>query len=218
MSEYEFIETKIKALKTSSVFLRNKSNDFVFSALCVKTLFFKNPSLKLNDNDFDEMIVDGPCDGGVDILLTDPSSEESDIILGQSKYYADSIKEQDIVDALTKMWLFYKDMCIGHYEQVNETVQRRFLFLRSEASEDANVHFVFFTCSPKNRISIDRIKRKFSNVVGEEYSNYIIDIYFGADIITNIKDAESRQPCLSIMTRFLLMNQETFLNSEKMQQ
>lgn len=196
MTDYGFIESKINALKSSSTFLRNKSNDFVFSALCVKSLFYKNPSLKLTDSDFDDIIVDGPYDGGVDVLLSDPSSEESDLIIGQSKYYEESLKEQDVLDALNKMWLFYKDMSIGHYEQVNEVVQRRFLSLNSEVSDDAKIHFVFFTSAPRNRISIDRIKRKFSDFIADECSNYLIDIFFGADIVDEIKEAESRRPCV----------------------
>ena len=38
--DYEFIESKINALKTASPSLRGKADDFVFSALCVKSLFF----------------------------------------------------------------------------------------------------------------------------------------------------------------------------------
>lgn len=194
MSEFSFIESKIEAIKTTSPFLRNKANSFVFSALCVKALFYKNPALRLNDDILEEIIVDGPYDGGVDILLSDPSSEDSDIILGQSKYNEEVIREQEVLDALMKMWLFYKDMCSGHYEQVNETVQRRFFTLQSDVSNDAKIHFVFYTSAPKNRISVDRVKRKFAEQISDECPNHIVDVLFCSDIVEEIKEAESRRP------------------------
>lgn len=62
---------------------------------------FKNPALILNEQDFDDMIVDGQYDGGVDVLLTDPGSDSSDLIIGQSKFYA-SINNERIMSALRK--------------------------------------------------------------------------------------------------------------------
>lgn len=84
----------------------------------------------------------------------------------------------------------------GHYEQVNEIVQRRFLTLLSEASDDAKVHFIFYTSAPKNRISVDRIRKKFSDQIAENCSNFEIDIYFCSDVVDEIKEAESRRPCV----------------------
>ena len=196
ISEYGFISSKIALLKKDSPLLREKTDATVFSALFVKSLFYKNPAYVLNDSDLDEIIVDGPYDGGVDILLTDPASEDSDIILGQSKFYEESIKEQEILDAFMKMWLFYQDMNSGHYEQYSEIVQRRFLTLLSEASENAKIHFIVFTSAPKKRISVDRIKKKFADQLSESCPNFEIDLYFGTDIIDEIKEAESRRACV----------------------
>ena len=77
----------IKSMKELYPSLRNKSNEYVFSALCVKSNFYKNPALVLNESDFAEIVVDSRCDGGVDILLSDPNSEGADLIIGQSKFY-----------------------------------------------------------------------------------------------------------------------------------
>ena len=51
-SSYDFINDKIKAMKDTYPSLRNKPNDYVFSALCVKSIFYKNPALILNESDF----------------------------------------------------------------------------------------------------------------------------------------------------------------------
>ena len=62
---YQVIQDKIQGMKSTYPSLRLKSDDYVFSALCVKAHLYKNPALSLNDADFEEIIVDGQYDGGV---------------------------------------------------------------------------------------------------------------------------------------------------------
>ena len=106
-SSYEFISQKIRSIKNIYPTLRNKTDEYVFSALCIKSNLYKNPALVLNESDFEEFIVDGQYDGGVDILLNDPNSENSDLIIGQSKFYQ-NITFDDAQNAVLKMALFYK--------------------------------------------------------------------------------------------------------------
>ena len=192
VSPYDFISEKIKLLKDAYPTLRNKPDPYVFSALCVKSNFYKNPALVLNESDFADIVVDGQYDGGVDFLLSDPNSEGSDLIIGQSKYYQ-SITFDDVQSAMLKMVLFYKDMLQGRFEQVNPTVQRRFLTLYSEVGDESKICFVLYTSAPKSGIRPDRIKKK----VLEQFngpSNIDIQIYFGSDIEDEIKESESRRP------------------------
>ncbi|MDY5002368.1 MAG: AIPR family protein [Eubacteriales bacterium] len=191
-SSYDFINDKIKAMKDTYPSLRNKPNDYVFSALCVKSIFYKNPALILNESDFGDIIVDGQYDGGVDILLSDPNSEGADLVIGQAKLYR-SISYEDVLNAMLKMALFYKDMIRGNYEQVNATVQRRFLSLNSEIGDESKICFVFYTSAPQSGIHRDRIEKKFR----EQFtgvSNIDVSILFGTDIEEEIKESESRRP------------------------
>lgn len=190
-SNYEFIKNKIDSMKTTYPTLRTKSDDYVFSALCVRSHLYKNPALLLNENDFNEIIVDGQYDGGVDVLLTDPSSEGSDLVIGQSKYYK-SISFDDVINAMTKMASFYKDMLQGHYEQVNAKVQRRFLSLNSELGEESKIHFVFYTSAPQSGINRSRIEKKFRELFTDS-SQFEISLFFGKDIEDEIKESESRR-------------------------
>lgn len=155
-SSYEKIKSKICAMKGIYPSLRSRSDDYIFSALCVRSHLYKNPALILTENDIDEMIVDGQYDGGVDILLTDPNSDASDMVIAQSKFYT-SISTDDVMNAMAKMASFYKDMEQGHYEQVNSKVQRRFLSLNAELGEESKVHFVFYTSAPQSGINRIRI-------------------------------------------------------------
>lgn len=191
MPSYDFIKSKIDSLKTVYPSLRNKPDDYVFSALCVKANLYKNPAYILNDNDFSEMIVDGRYDGGIDVLLTDPGSEASDLVIGQSKFYK-AITSEDVSNAMLKMALFFKDMQQGRYEQVNSNVQHRFISLYSELSEDAKIHFVFYTSAPLSGIRKDRIEKKFREQFSDS-SNIDVSFYFGKDMEEEIKESESRR-------------------------
>ena len=191
-SDYDFISSKISSLKDAYPSLRGKPDDYVFSALAVKSNYYKNPALVLNDADFDDLIVDGQYDGGVDVLLSDPNTETSDLVIGQSKYYR-SISNEDVFNALTKMASFYKDMKSGHYEQVNAKVQSRFLSLDSEVGEESKIQFVFYTSAPQNNIRRDRLKKKFLELF-EDSNNFEVYIYFGPDVVAEIKESESRRP------------------------
>lgn len=188
---YDFITEKIMAMKDTYTSLRNKSNEYVFSALCVKSNFYKNPALILNEGDFGDIVVDGQYDGGVDILLNDPNSEGADLVIGQSKFYQ-SITYDDVLSAMIKMALFYKDMIRGQFEQVNDTVQRRFLTLNAEIGDESKIRFVFYTSAPQAGIHRDRIERKFREQFTGN-SNIEVSILFASDIEEEIKESESRR-------------------------
>ena len=187
------IADKINALRKKYPSLRTKSDYYVFSAACVEAHFYKNPENVLNESDFDEIIVDGCGDGGADIILSDPDSENCDLIIGQSKFY-NRIKKDDVINSLNKMVSFYNEMKAGHYEQVNSRVQSRFLTLNAETSEESKIHFVFYTSakSPKN-FDAENIKKQilsqFTNSDAIE-----ISILFAADIIQEIETAKAMKP------------------------
>ena len=189
---YQTIRDKIQGMKSTYPSLRTKSDDYVFSALCVKAHLYKNPALELNDSDFEEMIVDGQYDGGVDILVTDPNAEASDLIIAQSKFYT-SISSDDVINAMTKMASFYKDMSEGHYEQVNTKVQRRFLSLNAEIGDESKIHFVFYTSAPQSGINRARIEKNFRGLFTDS-SRFEISLLFGKEIEEEIAESESRRP------------------------
>ncbi len=193
-SSYEFITDKIKALKDTYPTLRSKTDEYAFSALCVKSNFYKNPALILNENDLKDIVVDGQYDGGVDILLNDPNSEGADLVIGQAKFWR-TIDYEAVLNAMIKMALFYKDMIRGQFEQVNATVQRRFLTLNSERGDESKIRFVFYTSAPQAGIRRDRIEKKFrEQFVG--ISNIEVSILFATDIEDEIKESESRRPAV----------------------
>ncbi len=172
--------------------LKGRSDAYVFSALCIKAHFYRNPAFLLYDEDIEEMIVDGAYDGGADFLLADPASQNGDIVIGQSKFYK-SIKHDEVFNALVKMSAFYKDMADGHFENVNEHTQKRFLTLSAEAGSESRIIFFFCTSAPKNKISVQALESKFMALFGES-SNIDLHILFASDIAAETREAESRRP------------------------
>lgn len=191
-NSYEKIQSKIHAMKTAYPSLRTKSDDYVFSALCIKSHLYKNPALVLYESDFDEMIVDGQYDGGVDVLVTDPNSDGADMVIAQSKYYT-SISTDDVMNAMSKMASFYKDMSQGRYEQVNAKVQRRFLTLNAELGEESKIHFVFYTSAPQSGINRARMEKKFREQFTDS-SRFEVSFFFAKDVEEEIDESESRRP------------------------
>lgn len=191
-NSYEKIQSKIHAMKTAYPSLRIKSDDYVFSALCIKSHLYKNPALVLYESDFDEMIVDGQYDGGVDVLVTDPNSDGADMVIAQSKYYT-SISTDDVMNAMSKMASFYKDMSQGRYEQVNAKVQRRFLTLNAELGDESKIHFVFYTSAPQSGINRARMEKKFREQFTDS-SRFEVSFFFAKDVEEEIDESESRRP------------------------
>lgn len=191
-SNYNTIAGKINSLKEIYPCLRNKLDEYVFTVLCVKAHFYKNPSLSFSENDIDNLLVDSVNDGGIDALLSDPNSETNNLILCQSKYY-ETITFDGVRDAVAKMILFYKSMQRGEYESVNSKVQRRFLSLNAEVGEESKVCFVFYTSAPKNGIREDRINKLLQDN-GLDSVHYEVQLLFADDIVDEIKESESRRP------------------------
>lgn len=189
---YNKISEKIHSLKESIPFLKNKSDEYVFTALCIKANFFKNPSFDYDEKVIEDMIVDGVNDGGVDAILSDPNSETSNLVLCQSKFYK-NITFDEVRNAVLKMILFYKEMQRGNYETVNQAVRGRFLSLNAEVGEESKVYFVFYTSADKNGIRRDRINKLLSEF-GLDNSIYEIILLFSDDLLEEIKESESRRP------------------------
>ena len=161
MDTYEFITTKINALKEKHPSLRARTDDYVFSVLCVKAHFYKNPANVPDDEEFAEIVVDGTRDGGIDILLNDKNYERTDMVIGQSKFYK-SISKETVLKAMEKMGQAYKLLKAGHFEQFNSHVKDRFLMLDSEIGDESKIHFVFYTSAPKkDSIDTNHLERKF---------------------------------------------------------
>lgn len=174
---YDFIRNKINYFKESYQSLRQKKDDYAFSALCLKSDFYKNPALEFSDNVIDSMMVDGTNDGGVDAMISDPNSDEANLVLVQSKFYQ-SISYDEVVNAITKMINFYKNMKEGNYSDVQNKVVKRFLNLDADVGEESKVIFVLYISAPKNRIRSSSYEKVFNDLT-KDPNKFVLRVLFG---------------------------------------
>ena len=139
----------------------------------------------------DNLFDDGGFDGGADILLSDPNSEGSDLVIGQSKFYK-NITQEEVLNAVLKMVRFYNDMRDGNYEQFNARLQNRFITLYSEVGEESKIRFIFYTSAPQKKINKERIEAVFRKQFTDSDA-VELSILFGSDVADEIEEFESRK-------------------------
>ncbi len=189
--DYLYIESKINSLKSKYVFLRDKPDSYVFSAICVIYSLYKEPD-NVSEDDLKNIITDQAYDGGVDMLLTDPLSDSDDLVMCQSKFYR-TISYEEVKNALTKMAEFYINVSDTKYENVNDKVVSRFMQLKTKIGDESKVRFILYTSASQNKISIKRLRENFMKKFPDS-SNVELVVMFAADIVNEIKETETRCP------------------------
>lgn len=188
---YKKIDDEIFSLKNNYSCLKDKNNDYIFNVLCLKNAFYKNPNLKFNDEIISESVVDGVNDGGIDFLISDPNSDNSDLILAQCKHYS-NVSKDEVISAIHKLVDAFKKLNEGHYEDFKEMVPKRFLNLISEVGEESKIIFCFFASAQKNKINI----KTLNNIVKDAFNNddkYELRVFFDEDICNDIDDSKSKR-------------------------
>lgn len=195
-TSYDIIKDKIVAMKKAYPKLSSKPDEYVFSALCIRANYYKNPSLNFSEQTVLDAIVDSQFDGGVDAMILDPNTEESNLVLIQSKFYQ-NITADDVKDAIQKLILFYKDMLKGEYHQVNQTVSSRFIDLNADTTEDSKVRFVLYTSAKRNNLKFKTIEKIVKDSF-QDTEKFELSLLFADDIVEEIKELESRRPSIEI--------------------
>lgn len=192
-SNFTTIVDRIKTIKGMYPVLKGTSDDYSFSALCIKYSIYKNPALILNETELVEAIVDGTKDGGADFLLLDPNnSEASDLVIAQSKYW-NKFSSEDAKNAVNKMVDFFQKLRASDFNNIRPDVVSRFQKLYAETGDESKFVFALYVSAPKNSIRVQTLNRIIEERLGDE-EKYELRVYFGADIEDEIKEAESRRP------------------------
>lgn len=192
-NDYSYIKDQIDVLRNAIPFLRDKSDSYVFSALCIKSDYYKNPNYVFGEKEIREMMVDGSNDGGVDAIFLDPNSDEAkNLVLVQSKFYEKKVSAEEIRSALHKMNDFYQNVNSGNYGTIRPDVQSRFLQMNAEIGDESKIQFVFYTSAPKKSIDSKKLIDNFSKNLKD--SRIEIKILFQNDVKDEIIDSLSRKP------------------------
>lgn len=189
------IETKIESLRREFPLLSKKSADYIFNALVVQTLFFKNPANTLEQGNLQKIIVDGQKDGGIDCILNDLDSEDSDMVFIQCKYQ-ESLPLEDIKAALDKMHGAYLNLINAKYSYYKEELISQYTECQYEMTDSAKVKFILCTSAPQSGTKIKSITNYFSTIIGDN-TNIVLEIYFEKDIVEKIIEFDSLRRTVS---------------------
>ena len=186
------IKEEIDSFPTKHHFLKNESNDFIFDAVSVKSIFYKNPSIPCDDDLLKSDLVDGPNDNGFDAIVTDDTSDHGDMVFVQCKYY-ESIAPEDIKDALNKMISAYRSLLLGKFELFNSGVGVQYPRCLDNMEEGAKIRFCFVTSAPRNGLK-DKTFDNFFDTAKGDLNIELDDLFFENEIVDSINDAKTLRP------------------------
>jgi hypothetical protein len=186
------ISEEVDSFPSKHPFLKGKAPDYVFDTVCVKSVFYKNPSLFCDDELLGDDVVDGSNDNGLDAIVTDDASDHNDMVFVQCKYY-ESITPEDIKDALNKMIAAYRKLLGGHYEDFNSGVSTQYLRCLDNMEEGAKIRFCFATSAPRGGLKDKTFINHFNSAKGE-LNIELDDLLFESEVVDAINDAKTLRP------------------------
>lgn len=192
----EIIKREIADFGHNYVSFRGKQDNYVFNGLFVKSVFYKNPSLVLDEQTLNDIVVDGTGDNGIDCILTDLTSDHNDLVFIQCKYY-ESITLDGIKAAVSKMVNSFIMLKQQKFDQFKNEVVSQYLRCVDEMEEGAKIKFIFATSSPRNRTQSRSIISYFNQCKGDlaiEMDDSCI--FFEEEMVESIKEAKSLRPCV----------------------
>ena len=105
-----YFDYHLSSLKEKYPVFTPYENYHVFTFLCIKYFFFSEAGIPFDQDIVLDYLTDGANDGGIDAIFNDPTSENNDIIVVQSKFYENTILSTDVV--------------AGELYKINETLKK----------------------------------------------------------------------------------------------
>lgn len=193
MDQQDFIKDRIDSFKNEYPIFRSYQNYHVFTLLCIKYFFFSDGST-FDPDIMQNTLTDGAKDGGIDAIFNDPTSENNDMVIVQSKYYEQSVlKAQDVVGELYKIFETIKAIENCKVSSVNEKVVSAYRTAKSQMEDSGSIRIVFFTSYMPKSI---RERNKIEKSNSEFFKSYDIEFNFRSDIESQIETVDNGKLCV----------------------
>jgi len=183
--ETNFFDYHIKTLEQKYPSFVGCQDYHLFTLLCIKYFYYSEAEIPFDQDLVLEVLTDGPNDGGIDAIFNDPTSENNDIIVVQSKYYNNSPLDTTsiagelfkIEDTLTKL----KNNKISDFNDKLVTAYRN---ATSQMEDNGEIKVVFFTSyMPKDK----RERSKLEKSLHAFFVKHELELYFKNDIEAQIE-------------------------------
>lgn len=202
MSQQYFIREHIDSFKNKYPIFRPYQNYHVFILLCIKYFFFSD-GMSFDPDIMQDILTDGSRDGGIDAVFNDPTSENNDMVIVQSKYYEESpLTGQDVVGELYKIAETIKAIENCKVSCLNEKVVSAYRTAKSQMEDAGTIRVVFFTSyTPKNireRNKLEKNTLEFfkSKSASEIFKSCDIEFNFLSDIEAQIETIDNGNLCV----------------------
>lgn len=147
-----FIESRIEELKKEKEF-RDLKDHHLFTCVCLKYFYFNSATNPFVPDTIKSYVTDKSRDGGIDAIFNDPNSEDSDVIVVQSKYYKSTdITQENVAGELYKIGETLRDLRNNKIEGYNEQLVTAYRYATSQMEDNGVIKVVFFSSyEPKNK-------------------------------------------------------------------
>lgn len=180
------IEKSIEKFIEEKNFLADKKIEHQFSLMCANYYYYDD---ELTNSTAQNIFVDGPNDGGLDLVLNDPKTDN--LVLVQSKY-TENLDKEEILDIFMKMSRAIDDFQNGNKKRFTDNVRRALAEGIDNLPEDGEYHLVLFTSYNPGEKYRNEIKEAVDKLdINSKYYleiNYCDNILDQIEYITNPKD------------------------------
>ena len=185
------LEREIKILKDETSLAKHCSNEHIFGMVCYK--YFYNDG-EFNNSDFENNFVDGPNDGGIDLvgINDDEENNRKSLVLVQSKY-GKNIRKDDIKNSFYKMLETVRAFKNHDTGRFNEKLKEKYSSHYYDIKDDNNfsIELVLFigkeNISDDKRAEIEKTLNQNEGLEGYDWSIHDEDIIIQA--IEKIKES-----------------------------
>ncbi len=178
-------QQKFSALKTYPDY-------HIFTLLCIDYFFFEDSGSPFDIDTAIEWMTDGSNDGGIDAVFNDPTSENNDVIIVQSKHYnATDLSKDTIASSSYKINQTINDIRNNKVANYSETVVTAFRNSTSEMGDNGTIKIIFFTSyHPTDKRRQNSLEKTLENCL----PTYDTEINFYSDIESQIELCENGKP------------------------
>lgn len=190
----DFFDYHIERIKEKYPIYKQYQNYHIFTVLCIKYFFFSESGVPFDQDIVEEYLTDGPNDGGIDAIFNDPTSENNDVIIVQSKFYESTeLGTDNVAGELYKINESLKKLQSNKVSEFNEKVVSAYRNATSQMEDNGNIRIVFFTSyQPKNK----RERNKLDKSMRDYFGKYDLEMNFRSDIEAQIELCDNGKICV----------------------
>jgi len=177
------IEFQINRLKEEHKAFSDLKDYQLFTILCIQYYYYLESGSPFDPYHVKKALTDGASDGGIDAIFNDPSSENNDIVIVQSKFYnKTAVKESTVYTEFHKIVETLNNLSKNKVSQYSEKMVSGYRNAMNEMENDGKIKIVFFTSdNPKKKE-----RNKIHKSIEKDFAKNEFDIFYEDEIKTQI--------------------------------